>query len=167
METGIATTPFGRRPMSLAMVAAQKESREIPEGKAVDKWQVYRRPLRGQEHRRHRGSRPGGVERAAIVLSGQRTERGKRPDRLSLEQAAVAAGARDGRCHAAAAPGGLGGLRPHHPPGQPERQTVRPQGQGRGHRGGFRLLAGAAAGACGRVRGRRPNAFEPTTGRSG
>lgn len=28
--------------MSLALVAAQLEAREIPEGKAVDKWQVYR-----------------------------------------------------------------------------------------------------------------------------
>ncbi|RWG47936.1 MAG: replication initiation protein RepC [Mesorhizobium sp.] len=42
METHIASTPFGSRPMSLALLAAQKESREIPEGKAVDKWQVYR-----------------------------------------------------------------------------------------------------------------------------
>lgn len=42
METHIATTPFGRRPMSLAMLAAQNESREIPEGKTVDKWQAYR-----------------------------------------------------------------------------------------------------------------------------
>ena len=42
METGIATTPFGRRPMSLALLQAQNDSREIPEGKAVGKWQVYR-----------------------------------------------------------------------------------------------------------------------------
>lgn len=43
METHIASTPFGSRPMSLALVAAQRDSREkIPEGKAVDKWQVYR-----------------------------------------------------------------------------------------------------------------------------
>lgn len=42
METGIATTPFGRRPMSLALLAAQNESHEIPDGKAVDKWQAYR-----------------------------------------------------------------------------------------------------------------------------
>lgn len=40
METHIVTTPFGRRPMTLAMLATQKE--EIPEGKAVDKWQLYR-----------------------------------------------------------------------------------------------------------------------------
>jgi len=42
METNIATTPFGRRPMSLALLAARKDSREIPPGTAVDKWQVYR-----------------------------------------------------------------------------------------------------------------------------
>jgi len=42
METGIATTPFGRRPMSLALLAVQNESHEIPEGKATDKWQTYR-----------------------------------------------------------------------------------------------------------------------------
>ncbi|WP_309085715.1 plasmid replication protein RepC [Chelativorans sp.] len=42
METGIATTPFGRRPMALAILAAQKEAREIPAGRAVDKWQLYR-----------------------------------------------------------------------------------------------------------------------------
>ena len=42
METGIATTPFGRRPMSLALLAAQSDSNEIPEGKSVDKWQAYR-----------------------------------------------------------------------------------------------------------------------------
>lgn len=40
METHIAATPFGRRSMTLAMLAAQKE--EIPAGKAVDKWQLYR-----------------------------------------------------------------------------------------------------------------------------
>lgn len=42
MQTHIATTPFGRRPMSLAMVAAQKEADGIPEGETVDKWRVYR-----------------------------------------------------------------------------------------------------------------------------
>lgn len=42
METHIATTPFGRRPVSLALLAAQSTAREIPEGRAVDKWQAYR-----------------------------------------------------------------------------------------------------------------------------
>ncbi|TIN10191.1 plasmid replication protein RepC (plasmid) [Mesorhizobium muleiense] len=48
METGIATTPFGRRPMSLAMLAAQNESREIPKGRVVDKWQVHRNLCEGK-----------------------------------------------------------------------------------------------------------------------
>lgn len=48
MEMGIATTPFGRRPMSLAMLAAQNESREIPKGRVVDKWQIYRNLCEGK-----------------------------------------------------------------------------------------------------------------------
>lgn len=48
METGIATTPFGRRPMSLAMLAAQNDSREIPKGRVVDKWQIYRNLCEGK-----------------------------------------------------------------------------------------------------------------------
>ncbi|RWD39543.1 MAG: replication initiation protein RepC, partial [Mesorhizobium sp.] len=48
METAIATTPFGRRPMSLAMLAAQNESREIPKGRVVDKWQIYRNLCEGK-----------------------------------------------------------------------------------------------------------------------
>ncbi|TGP21426.1 MULTISPECIES: plasmid replication protein RepC [unclassified Mesorhizobium] len=48
METGIATTPFGRRPMSLAMLAAQNESRGIPKGRVVDKWQIYRNLCEGK-----------------------------------------------------------------------------------------------------------------------
>ncbi|RUW19104.1 MULTISPECIES: plasmid replication protein RepC [unclassified Mesorhizobium] len=48
METGIATTPFGRRRMSLAMLAAQNESREIPKGRVVDKWQIYRNLCEGK-----------------------------------------------------------------------------------------------------------------------
>lgn len=42
METNIATTPFGRRPMSLALLTARNGSRELPPGKVVDKWQLYR-----------------------------------------------------------------------------------------------------------------------------
>ncbi|RWK76123.1 MAG: replication initiation protein RepC [Mesorhizobium sp.] len=48
METSIATTPFGRRPMSLAMLAAQKETIEIPKGRVVEKWQVYRNLCEGK-----------------------------------------------------------------------------------------------------------------------
>src|SRR3546814_4729865 len=43
METhNIATTPFGGRAMSLALLAGYKQADGIPEGKAVDKWAVYR-----------------------------------------------------------------------------------------------------------------------------
>ena len=42
MRTDVATTPFGQRPMSLAMLAAQYGSEKIPEGRAVDKWLLYR-----------------------------------------------------------------------------------------------------------------------------
>jgi replication initiation protein RepC len=63
METGIATTPFGRRPMSLALLAAQNESREIPEGKAVDKWQLYRWLCEGK-------SLVGIGDRSLAVLAG-------------------------------------------------------------------------------------------------
>ncbi|MER9592288.1 replication initiation protein RepC [Mesorhizobium australicum] len=48
METGIATTPFGRRPMSLAILAAQNDSREIPKGRVLDKWQIYRNLCEGK-----------------------------------------------------------------------------------------------------------------------
>ena len=48
METGIATTPFGRRPMSLAMLAAQNDSCKIPKGRVVDKWQIYRNLCEGK-----------------------------------------------------------------------------------------------------------------------
>ncbi len=42
MQTHLAATPFGRRPMSLAMLQAQNDSRKIPSGKVVDKWKAYR-----------------------------------------------------------------------------------------------------------------------------
>jgi replication initiation protein RepC len=63
METGIATTPFGRRPMSFALLAAHNESREIPEGKAVDKWQLYRWLCEGK-------SLVGIGDRSLAVLAG-------------------------------------------------------------------------------------------------
>jgi len=42
MESGFATTPFGRRPMTLALVQANAAAREVPKGSVVEKWQVYR-----------------------------------------------------------------------------------------------------------------------------
>ncbi|MBZ9798745.1 plasmid replication protein RepC [Mesorhizobium sp. ES1-4] len=63
METGIATTPFGRRPMSLALVQVNTASREIPEGALVEKWQVYRWLCEGK-------TIVGVGDRALAVLSG-------------------------------------------------------------------------------------------------
>ncbi len=42
MQTGNVTTPFGRRPMTLALVKGQLATAHIRAGKAVDKWKVYR-----------------------------------------------------------------------------------------------------------------------------
>ncbi|MEO5326400.1 plasmid replication protein RepC [Mesorhizobium sp. CC13] len=63
METHIASTPFGSRPMSLALLAAQRNSREIPDGRAVDKWQVYRDLCEGK-------TLLGVSDRALAVLAG-------------------------------------------------------------------------------------------------
>lgn len=40
MEFG--TTPFGSRQMTLAQLAAQRVTRESPQGRAVDKWQLFK-----------------------------------------------------------------------------------------------------------------------------
>lgn len=42
MQTGIVTTPFGRRSMSLGMLATQLQAQDIPTEKSVDKWKLYR-----------------------------------------------------------------------------------------------------------------------------
>lgn len=42
MQTGNVTTPFGRRPMTLALVKRQVAAGEIKAGKSVDKWKVFR-----------------------------------------------------------------------------------------------------------------------------
>ena len=42
MESKLATTPFGRRPLSLAMVATQVAAKAAPPDAAVHKWQIYR-----------------------------------------------------------------------------------------------------------------------------
>lgn len=42
MGAGLSTTPFGRRALSLAMVASDLTARECPPGSSVDKWKVFR-----------------------------------------------------------------------------------------------------------------------------
>lgn len=56
MQSGHITTPFGRRPMTLALVKNQLATANIKPGKSVDKWKVYRsaceaRPLLGLRDR--------------------------------------------------------------------------------------------------------------------
>jgi replication initiation protein RepC len=45
----IATTPFGRRPLSLAMVAAQQAAKTCPEDAAAHKWRVFRNLTEAKE----------------------------------------------------------------------------------------------------------------------
>ena len=47
MQTHQSTTPFGRRPMTLAMVASQSQAREAF-GKAVHKWHAFRAICEGR-----------------------------------------------------------------------------------------------------------------------
>ncbi|MCB1447218.1 MAG: replication initiation protein RepC [Rhizobiaceae bacterium] len=42
MQSGHVTTPFGRRPMTLALVRRQVETAEAEGGPATDKWKVFR-----------------------------------------------------------------------------------------------------------------------------
>ncbi|MEY9161891.1 hypothetical protein ABIE78_000010 [Sinorhizobium fredii] len=42
MQSGNVTTPFGRRPMTLALVRRQIATTEIKPGKSADKWKVFR-----------------------------------------------------------------------------------------------------------------------------
>ncbi len=42
MQTHFSTTPFGRRPLTLALVKGQLEAAEMRPGKSADKWRVFR-----------------------------------------------------------------------------------------------------------------------------
>jgi replication initiation protein RepC len=42
MNTGFVTTPFGRRPMSLALMRGQLQAESVKPDKSVDKWKVFR-----------------------------------------------------------------------------------------------------------------------------
>lgn len=42
MQTHTVTTPFGRRPMTLGMIASQVTAQAAPEGATVHKWHVFR-----------------------------------------------------------------------------------------------------------------------------
>ncbi|MCA0340097.1 MAG: replication initiation protein RepC, partial [Proteobacteria bacterium] len=42
MESHISTTPFGRRPMTLGLIATQTAARQVDQDATVDKWAVFR-----------------------------------------------------------------------------------------------------------------------------
>lgn len=42
MESGYVTTPFGRRPMSLALLAKQQQASQIAPGTSRNKWKLFR-----------------------------------------------------------------------------------------------------------------------------
>ena len=42
MESGTITTPFGRRTMTLGMLAAQVRAADIPADRSIDKWKLFR-----------------------------------------------------------------------------------------------------------------------------
>ncbi|TCL63651.1 plasmid replication protein RepC [Rhizobium sp. BK251] len=49
MQTHVVTTPFGRRPMTLALMKGQLDTAEIKAGKSVEKWKVFRDACEARE----------------------------------------------------------------------------------------------------------------------
>ncbi len=52
MGTHIATTPFGRRSMSLGMISSQVAARAAPADATVHKWHVFRDIKEAQDRTR-------------------------------------------------------------------------------------------------------------------
>ncbi|MET1045675.1 MAG: plasmid replication protein RepC [Hyphomicrobium sp.] len=50
MEDNFPTAPFGRRTLTLAMVASQANARSCPEDKTVHKWKTFRAITEAKEH---------------------------------------------------------------------------------------------------------------------
>ncbi|WP_107677984.1 plasmid replication protein RepC [Agrobacterium sp. LAD9] len=49
MQIGNVTTPFGRRPAKLALVKRQLDTKELPQGRSVEKWKVFRDACEARE----------------------------------------------------------------------------------------------------------------------
>jgi replication initiation protein RepC len=62
MQIGSVTTPFGRRPLTYAMLKDQMASAEIEEGARADKWKLYRALCEARE-------RLGVTDRALAILN--------------------------------------------------------------------------------------------------
>ena len=62
MQTHIATTPFGRRPMTLGQISDQMLARNVPTQTTVHKWQVF-------QHIREARDALGASDRALAILN--------------------------------------------------------------------------------------------------
>ena len=62
MQTHIATTPFGRRPMTLGMMASQARVAAMPREAIAHKWQVF-------QHIREARAQIGATDRALAILN--------------------------------------------------------------------------------------------------
>ena len=166
MEPHQPTTPFGRRSLTLAHVATQMAASNRPPDKVVHKWQVFRAICTARP-------KLGVSERALAVLNAllsfypETTLTGE--DDLivfpSNEQLCL-------RTHGMPPStlrrqlGCAGGCRADRPARQPERQALRPEGQGRGDHARFRLRPRAARGPCGGVRAHGARRSKPKPGPS-
>jgi replication initiation protein RepC len=62
MQTDIATTPFGRRPMTLGQISSQMAARAAKPGSIVNKWQVF-------QHIREARDLLGATDRSLAILN--------------------------------------------------------------------------------------------------
>lgn len=62
MQTHIATTPFGRRPLSLGQISSQAKARTMPREASVQKWQVF-------QYIREARDLVGATDRALAILN--------------------------------------------------------------------------------------------------
>ncbi len=76
MQTHVATTPFGRRPMTLGLMSSQMAARDIEPAARVSKWQVFRDIREAKEAL-------GATDRALAILNALLTFH--RDDELSGE----------------------------------------------------------------------------------
>src|SRR5690554_4866276 len=62
MQTHIATTPFGRRTMSLGQISSQAAARAVPEHAAENKWKLF-------QHIRQARAQLGATDRGLAILN--------------------------------------------------------------------------------------------------
>ena len=147
MQPRQPTTPFGRRTLTLAHVAAQMAVSSRRPDKVVHKWQIFRAICTARP-------KLGVSERALAVLNAflsfhpETTLTGD--DELivfPVQRAAVSQDARHAALDLKAADCGAGGRWTRRSARQSERQALRPEGQGRG-RSNLRLVSTSRRSSC-------------------